>query len=203
MELKKLIMLGLTCLGVAGTTAVALYGQNVTTIPGALVNAGATSKTKTFDVNSGVTAGASAEYPDYGYYIDAGTCDDGVTAHSKILIWDGEFTISSFCENGHFLESDAAFFAIGLNGIKSVSVTYRNISNDHPAISLWPSGTTDFYNDENCLAHYDVENFPNTHGEVSDTITLLESYEGTTAGCFLFECGGGIDIVTLTITWSC
>ncbi len=130
MELRKLIMLGVAFVGVAGTTAVAISGQSAFTIPETFATGSNMNKLKTFDKDTALSVGAIDPYLPFNYYVDK-TGD-----HSKIGIGlgnDNAATSQIDCDDAFYkstydggLDEDVeGTLLIGLNNITDFSVTYE------------------------------------------------------------------------------
>ncbi len=154
MELKKLLMLGVAFLGVAGTTAVALSGQNVITIPETFAGGGTITKEDTLTQS---TVLSTYEDPEdlFNYSIPAVTVGSDEDKHSEIYFlyqatWlvevdsnfpardQGVFYSVTHSESTDRSRAAVGMLVIGLNGVKDFSFDYScGVAGDSITTVIW------------------------------------------------------------------
>ncbi|MCR5492039.1 MAG: hypothetical protein K6F32_07930 [Bacilli bacterium] len=197
---KNAFMVVVALVGVAGTAAVAVSGQNVFSAPSLLL--AATAKTKTFGPTTKVLPGDPLEY--YESYVGAAKCDDGVTPHTDIGISASSYTTISFNGSDYFAnttgvtEQNMCYIFIGLNGFTRVSVSYTASDASAQFIyDLW-----DEYYDEIYLG--ETVNLVKDDDEPQEIeLFTYDGTSGTAVELNLHIKYADVKIHSITASWTC
>ncbi len=203
MELRKLIMLGVAFLGVAGTTAVAISGQNMITGPETFATDGLSSKSKAF--GDGITV--SLDYDDdvEGYigYIEGGSCtvNGGSGTYTDVTMYYFASQKDTFGV-GNFLVTPEPSCAIRieLNGITKVSMSYTSSYvdkiDDNAYFDLLDFGG-------NSIEEIRYEDAEHRLPISNDNFEIYTHSGEPRAQTFYCALPGGITINSITFEWSC